>query len=291
MKFERFYFYTWSGIFSALIGWSLSQIFLIDFGNLLGEESFLANLPPDLILLPIVAACLAVAMVVTEIFLSNPTRYKSNRRVLPPYLWLALVLGTAAGLVSSFFTWGLYASKFPDWVVRMTPWTLIGLFIGLDESISWRLRSIEGQTRKATERILKVVIFGASAGLAAAVIVEMMRPSIAKGYEDPFGFLILGLSLGLFLSFATSPSYQVALRAGAGFEAIDPRQARQADSQVDRPRIQKDLLKFVTADRNYDIEEGLSIQLPEKARELLSLDLMKSRLIFIYLISPKCVLH
>ncbi|NJR73006.1 MAG: hypothetical protein HC773_03480 [Scytonema sp. CRU_2_7] len=93
----RFYFYAISGMVSALIAWSFSQIFLIDLREFFSSKSLPFN--PDLILLPIVAASLVVAMVVTEIFLSNPTRYKANRRVLPPYLWAALGMGAVAGLL------------------------------------------------------------------------------------------------------------------------------------------------------------------------------------------------
>lgn len=208
-----------------------------------------------------VAACFAVALVITEIFLSNPTRYKANRRVLPPFFWSALGTGTVAGLVASGFTWVLYNTGAPDWSVRVVAWSLVGLFTGLGEGVSWRFRSVEGSTSKATQRIQKATLFGLVAGLAAAVLVEVLRQQISLGgYEDPVGFLILGLSLGLFLSFATSPTYLVALRAGAGFEAVDPKYGGGSDPV---PRLNPSSnLRFVTIDEYDVIEEGLSIQLP-----------------------------
>lgn len=254
----RFYFYTTSGIVCALIGWSFSQILLIDMAKIFGAKSLPFN--PDFILLPIVAACLAAAMVTTEIFLSNPTRYKSNRRVLPRYLRAALGIGTVAGLIAACLTWILYQTGAPAWLVRIICWSLVGLFIGLSEGVSWRLRSIEGGTHKAIERIQRATVFGVGAGFVAAVLVEViLRISGLDRYKDPLGFMILGLSLGLSLSFATSPTYQVALRAGEGFEAVDP---NYDDSDRLHPRLNNPDLQFVTGDHYEFIEEGLSIQLP-----------------------------
>ncbi|NJM73013.1 MAG: hypothetical protein HC862_24295 [Scytonema sp. RU_4_4] len=254
----RFYFYAISGMVSALIAWSFSQIFLIDLREFFSSKSLPFN--PDLILLPIVAASLVVAMVVTEIFLSNPTRYKANRRVLPPYLWAALGMGAVAGLVASALTGVLYQTGVPAWSVRIISWSLIGFFTGLGEGVSWRLRSVEGKTRKAMQRLRKGALYGLEAGFLAAVGVEILRGVLELGgYEDPLGFLILGLALGLSLGFATSPTYQVALRAGEGFEAIDP---SYDDTERIRPYLKNPDLRFVTLDDYKFIEEGLSIQLP-----------------------------
>jgi hypothetical protein len=263
---ERIYFYTLSGIVSALISWNFSQLFLVDFITLFRQKSIPFN--PDFLLLPVVAACFAVALVITEIFLSNPTRYKANRRVLPPFFWSALGTGIVAGLVASAFTWVLYNTGAPDWSVRVVAWSLVGLFIGSGEGVSWRFRSVEGSTSKATQRIWKATIFGLLAGLVAAVLVELLRKQISLGgYEDPVGFSILGLCLGLFLSFATSPTYLVALRAGAGFEAVDPKYGGGSDP-VPRLNPSSDL-RFVTTDEDDVIEEGLSIQLPAETQKLI----------------------
>ena len=159
ISFYRALFYTLSGIISAIFGWFLSQIFLVDLGQFLINifSWFLStilsidldknalSLNPDFILLPIVGACLAVAMVVTEIFLSNPTRYRANKRVLPRYLRGALLNGALTGLISAVLTSLLYMTGTPSIIVRIVAWSLVGLFTGLGERLSWKVRSIEGR--------------------------------------------------------------------------------------------------------------------------------------------------
>lgn len=249
----RFYFYTISGIVSALIGWSISQIFVIDLPQIFGLD-----LPFDaeLILFPIVAASLSVAMVVTEIFLSNPTRFKANKRVLPRYFWSAIQTGLGAGVVAFIFFWLLRRFGAPAFVVRVVAWSLIGLFTGLGEGLSWRLRSIEAGTRRANQRIQRAALYGLSAGFIAAIVLEVLQTPLGA-YVDPIGFLILGVALGLSLSVASSPTYQTALRAGEGFESV-----YGADNNRDRPRLNNPELRFVSRDDYQNIEEGLSIQLP-----------------------------
>ncbi|MFB8796643.1 MAG: hypothetical protein U7126_21030 [Microcoleus sp.] len=260
ISFYRALFYTLSGIVSAIIGWFLSQILLIDLGQFFIKDALLFN--PDFILLPIVGACLAVAMVVTEIFLSNPTRYRANRRVLPPYFWGALATGAVAGLISAVCTSLLYATGTPSGIVRVATWSLVGFFTGLGESLSWRLRSIEASSSLANQRIKKAILFGLGAGFGAAVLVEIFRSDIQLGgYEDPAGFLVLGLMLGLSLSFATAPTYQVALRAGKGFEP-PPSQALIVGKSL--PELRNSLRFVTTKSRSALIEEGLSIKLPSQ---------------------------
>lgn len=258
--FYRALFYTLAGIVSAIIGWFLSQILLIDLGQFFIKDALLFN--PDFILLPVVGACLAVAMVVTEIFLSNPTRYRANRRVLPPYFWGALATGAVAGLISAVCTSLLYRTGTPSGIVRVVAWSLVGFFTGLGESLSWRLRSIEGASSLANQRIKKAILFGLGAGLGAAVLVEILRSGMQLGgYEDPSGFLVLGLMLGLSLSFATAPTYQVALRAGKGFEP-PPSQALIVRKSL--PELRNSLRFVTTKSRSALIEEGLSIKLPSQ---------------------------
>lgn len=289
MILQRLGFYTLSGIISALIGWSLCQIFLIDMGTIVNKlpllKDFFDKFPPDIILLPVVAACLSVAMVVVEIFLNNPTRYKANKRILPPYLWTAIAAGIVAGLVSAAFTWMLYASALPSGVVRVVSWSLIGLFTGLGESISWQFRSIEGETSKAKKRILRVTLFGFFAGFIASIIVEIIHSLInLEGIQDAVGFLILGISLGAFLSFGTSPSYQAALRAGYGFEIY-------IDKSGDFPQLKNSLLRFVSEDIDEEekyIEEGLSIQLPSKLEKPLFIGSDTGADIYIPNLPEKC---
>lgn len=290
---RRLSYYILSGIVAALFGWSLSQIFLIDLANLFKQLPFLKDslnyFHDDIVLFPIVAACLAGAMVIADIFMSNPTRYKANRRELPPYLWRAIGIGLGAGLLSALISWILYASNLPKELVRVVAWCLIGFFTGLGESIVWRFRSEEGETSKANRRMIRVILCGLIAGFVAAVLIEIIRrPIELKGWEDPLGFFILGLSLGAFLSFGTSPSYQAALRAGQGFEFYFDKSGIQQDNNEEQqnqskeqekktkqqqdknekhlPKLQNPLLRFVTEDTEDDeekvIEEGLSIQLP-----------------------------
>lgn len=274
-----------SGIVLALLGWNLSSLILYGAGESL-EASIIPwpnNFHEDFILLPIIAASLAVAMVVIEIFISNPTRYKTNRRILPQYLTVAGGAGLLAGLLASILTLILNITGFPGWVVRIISWSLIGVFTGLAEGTIWRLRSIEGGTKRAIQRIRKATLFGLLAGLTAAISIEILNliPSLER-YSEPLGFLILGLSLGAFLSFVTSSAHQFALRAGAGFEAVYP--SLQFSKQAEEPKINPlncSTLRFVTKDHEQlmdkgfsqeealSIEEGLSIQIPSKFEKLM----------------------
>ena len=255
ISFYRALFYTLSGIISALFGWFLSQIFLVDLGQTFSDKN--SPLNPDFILFLIVGACLAASMVATEIFLSHPTRYRANKRVLPRYLRRALLTGAVAGLISAVLTSLLYMTGTPSIIVRIVAWSLVGLFTGLGESLSWKVRSIEGRSSQANQRIKKSTLFGFGAGFGAAVLVEIFRSNTPLGgYEDPAGFLILGMILGISLNFATTPTYQVALRAGKGFEE---------EHSVNSPILKSNSLSFVSQPSSKpDIEEGLSIRLPSE---------------------------
>ena len=259
----RIIFYLLSGVCATLVGWNLSQLFILDLPLLFGAKS----LPfyPDFILFPFVAICLNTAMVTTEIYLSHPTKLQVNWRNLKPYLKNTILLGLGIGFGTAILTALLYQTGMNAGFVRVIAWSLIGCLIGLSEGLSWRSRSIEGSTDKGKSRLWKSPLFGFIAGLIAAIIIEIIRqPMRLLGFEDPVGFLILGLSLGLLLSFAAAPTYQVALRAGAGFEATksgnnNPPKIRYWDGQT------FERLRFVTEDQTWEkIEEGLSIQLPAK---------------------------
>lgn len=259
----RIIFYLLSGICATLIGWNLSQPLILDVPLLFGAKS----LPfyPDFILLPFVAICLNTAMVTTEIYLSHPTKLQANWRNLKPYLKNTILFGLGIGLGTAILTSLLYQTGINAGFIRVIAWSLIGCLIGLSEGLSWRSRSIEGSTDKGKSRVWKSPVFGFIAGLIAAIIIELIRQSMRlRGFEDPVGFVILGLSLGLLLSFAAAPTYQVALRAGAGFEATksgnnNPPKLKNWDGQA------FERLRFVTEDENWGkIEEGLSIQLPAR---------------------------
>jgi hypothetical protein len=280
----RIYLYIISGIFSAIIGWSLSQIVWLDIGKFLNQNQLALDAmplpPPDIVLLPIIAASLAVAMVITQILLSNPTKHRlnfkeifsinpaRNRSQILPHFWLAVFCGLGAGLLSAALAWWLYGTNLSGKWVRGICWVVVGLFVGLGEGLSWRSRSMEGETERANQRLVKTVGLGALAGLIAAFIVETVRIRLKTmglaGYEDVISFAILGASLGLGLSLAASPSYAVALRAGAGFEMTEDMRKIWKDPNADLPRIMdSDRLKLLTEDDpEIPLEENLSILLP-----------------------------
>lgn len=270
-------FYTLAGITSALIGWNISQIVWQEIGALLAPyvpKGF--GIPSYIILLVIITPSIAIGMVIAEIFISNPTRYKINWKVLTrTSLKLVIVVGAFIGLILSFINWMLLISNWPASVVRIISWITIGAFAGLSESISWSWRSIEGTGNRVQQRIIQSTSFGASAGLLAALCCEGVNTALG-GYQEPFGFFLFGTFLGLFLSFASTPAYQVALRAGTGFEAKrTPKRRNQntqlltnnAPTQIQKPTLNNQALKYIP-DGNYThIEEGISIQLPGKGKK------------------------
>lgn len=273
MSFARLLLYTFSGFFAALLGWSIGQFLWIDLFALLG-----INAVPSYLILTVVTPCIAVAMVATEVFLSNPTRHKANWTVLKrTYLPLVTILGVISGAILSALNWQLLSSNWSSTYVRLLSWGLIGLFTGLAESLSWRFRSVEGAGKRARNRIIQSVVFGLLAGLVAATIYETVRHSFGR-FQEPVGFVGLGLLIGCVLSVASRPSYQVALRAGQGFENIQLEESFQniqmecgLFSRLNHERFAASELSFVPLidDRKEPtrIEEGLSIKLPTSARQ------------------------
>jgi hypothetical protein len=263
----RIYLYILAGLSSALIGWNIGQFFLTDIG--LFKEF------PEVTLFPCIAISLACGMVMNEIFISNPTRPKLSFRIAKTPVLIAVGLGTLAGLISGGISQILFLPQisFPTPIVRIISWLLIGASVGLAEGLTWRWHSMEAGDPKRFWQRFKVSVLGAStASLFAAAIFELIRttlgamPAEFKGVEDPLGFSILGLLLGLTFSITNSPSYLGALRAGTGFEYtgenyedIDPNLQPVNKSS---PCIDKSILKFVNNGDAYEIEEGLSIQLP-----------------------------
>ena len=271
----RIYLYILSGITSALIGWSLGQFILSDLGWL---QKF-----PELVLFPCIAISLAVGVVATDIFLSNPTRFKRNfsRGIIPLSIaaGLGLLIGiTSGGLVQILLNPQLRNKiiTVPDEFVRIVGWILIGGAVGLAEGWTWRWRSVEaGDKRRFFQRLAISLTTTILTALIAAIIFELLRqklggmPTALKAWEDPIGFSLLGGLLGLVLSFSTSPSHLVALRAGTGFEYTENVNFSQHQTPNTYPHIQKELsprIKFVSNDLTDKIEEGLSIQLPPRGR-------------------------
>jgi hypothetical protein len=274
-------FYALCGIVSALLGWSIGQILWQEIGTYLMAyvpKGF--NIPPYMILLIIVTPCIASGMIIAEIFISSPTRYKANWRVLTrTSLKKVFLVGALIGLILGIFNWMLLQSNWSGGSVRIISWIIIGAFAGLAESISWSWRSIEGTGDRVKQRILQSTGFGAGSGLLAASFCEGVNQALGQ-YQEPFGFFLFGGLLGLSLCFAAKPSYQVALRAGTGFEATKKRTRKSsantqlqvrsnAPTQILRPTLNNQSLKYIP-DNNYKhIEEGVSIQLPGKSKKLI----------------------
>jgi len=253
----RIYLYILAGTTSALIGWNLGQFLLTDLG--------LFKQFPEISLFPCIAISLAIGMVLNEIFISNPTRPKICFRIAKTTLLSAAILGLLAGLIAGGISQILLLPyPIPPEVVRTLGWLLIGSSVGLAEGLAWRSRSIEaGDPKRSQERLRTSIMAASGASLVAAGLFELIRtlgeiPEALKSAEDPLGFAILGLLLGLVFSRTNSPSYMAALRAGAGFEYTG-----EKDEEIEpQPKIDKSLLKFVSDGGTDKIEEGLSIQLP-----------------------------
>jgi hypothetical protein len=265
----RSYLYILAGITSALIGWNIGQVFLTDLGLL---KQF-----PELILFPCIAVWLAVAMVFTEIFISSPTRPKLCWRIALLPISIAAGLGILAGLIAGGIAQIVLLPeiRFDTRILRIVCWLFIGASTGIAEGVTWRWHSIEaGDAKRFWQRFQTSLIASVAASLAAALIFEILRqigafPPAFKGVEDPIGFAILGMLLGFAFSRSTSPSYMAALRAGTGFEYTGENYDAQFGSSNIAPAYpaidkQEAKLKFVSDSESDKIEEGLSIQLPEK---------------------------
>lgn len=269
----RLYFYCLAAVCSALIGWNLGQFVLEDVG-------WFTSLP-EVVLFPCVAASLAVGLVTNEVLISNPTRPKINFRILKSCLLIAITLGLIIGLLAGGLVQFLFmpSLSIPSFIIRVAGWVAIGLAVGLAEGFTWRRRSIEaGNPKRARRRIFSSVASAIAASATAALLFELLRlgigtlPTAFRNLEDPIGFSILGLLLGLTFSFTSSPSYLAALRAGAGFEyrkvepdAIDT--VGIETSALSYPYIgQASKLQFVGLQNDSQVEEGMSIQLPASGK-------------------------
>jgi hypothetical protein len=266
----RGYLYILSGITSALIGWNISQI-------LLGDLELLTTMP-EIIIFPCIAISLAFGMIINEILISNPTRLTLSLRKLPIPLIIALIIGSILGLAAGGGAQILFAPQLnvPTPVIRILGWLIIGISVGLSEGTAWSWQSIEAHDKKRFwQRFTTSVIGAGIASLIAAFIFELIRYLLKdasletlskfRNIEDPMGFSILGILLGVTFFITNSPSYMAALRAGAGFEftGIEKNLYSANTWPIPYPWLDPSFLKFVSqsAGDNY-IEEGLSIQLP-----------------------------
>lgn len=279
----RIYFYTVCGMLSALLGWAVGQYILYDI-----NENWLAGVRA-IVLFPSITIPLAMGIIATDIFVNNPTRPVSNIRTGWFPLAIAGGLGLAIGIATGIFTEAIdnvdgknLLSIFQnDLLFRTFIWILVGATVGVAEGWTWKWRSIQAKAEHVFwQRFRNSSIGGAIAGLLASFCFELIRnldklPTGLKSWDDVIGFGLLGGVLGLVLSFSTSPSYLVALRAGKGFEDCE-----LGDDKLDRPdiqdlrqqlksnfpRLQEDLQPSLTFVNGYfqKIEEGLSIQLPSQ---------------------------
>jgi hypothetical protein len=273
----RIYLYIIAGITSALLGWNIGQFFLTDLG--------LFTQFPEITLFPCIAISLAFGMVMNEIFISNPTRYKLNFRIVKRPLLIALGLGGLAGLIGGVISQVLFLPVLgvPSAFVRTLGWLVIGAAVGIAEGLSWRWHSMEaGDPKRFRKRLTTSCVGAMAASLLAAALFEVIRAASGtstaefRSIEDPLGFAILGLVMGIVFSVTNSPSYMAALRAGTGFEYTRFKQDEYShdedgelileNSQTTSPYIDKSLLRFVSDGEGEDIEEGLSIQLPSNGK-------------------------
>lgn len=279
------YLYAIFGIIATLLGWTISQI-ILTFARLIGK-TVIFN--PDFILFPIIAGFLTTAMVAAQIFLNAPTHPKKSWRAFRrSYFWVALGIGTFLGFIPSLITQLLYKSGWSPEIVNILAWCLIGLVTGFTEGGVWNLR--KGATSKAKQRHKKVILYGGIAGFCAAIlsmIITGLLPPPLQRYEDPLGFGILGLVLGVFISKATAPNYRYALRAGHGFPVV----LQQRNLTVNDAVLNNSRLKFVIKDesRRFNfIEEGLSIELPSDTAQSLTIGGNDQSHIRIPYIADKC---
>jgi hypothetical protein len=273
LKPIRFILYILSGSFAALIGWNISTI-IIDVVKLITEivtGNSALTFTPDFIVLPCLAFFFAIVMVGTEIFLSNPTRNRNNWHKFRTYFLRTLLLGVFSGVIAAIGTFVVYKGTGVAFEVKRYAWGIVGLSTGFCESLSWLSRREKNLTNKGNPRIVKTSIFGLLAGLGSAIFLAENLPRFRifpEIYDEPFSFCMFGCTLGLFLSFATSPTFQVALRAGEGLEA---EKLEDGERERNLPILKQQLgLRFVveppSTGKNAKlpnvIEEGLSILLP-----------------------------
>ncbi|PZO46898.1 MAG: hypothetical protein DCF15_19700 [Phormidesmis priestleyi] len=269
----RLYFYCLAAVCSALIGWNLGQFVLDDLG-------WLVTLP-EVVLFPYVAVSLAVGIVTNEVLISNPTRPKINFRILKSCLLIAVALGLGIGLLAGGLVQFLFIPSLaiPSFIIRVSGWIIIGIAVGLAEGFTWRRRSIEaGNPKRSRRRIFASVTSAVFASAIAALLFELLRlgigtlPLAFRNLEDPLGFSLLGLLLGIAFSVTSSPSYMAALRAGSGFEfrQIEPDAIDTVGietSALSFPYVsQSSQLQFVGGQENNRVEEGMSIQLPARGK-------------------------
>ena len=274
---ERSFFYIIFGILSSLIGWSFSQILYTVLPRIVGvvlqEDYRTLSITPELIIFPAVAICVTVSMVSTELLMSNPVHEESKQRIFNSFRLEAAFWGFGIGISAAILSIILVLIRLPSPLVRILSWGLIGLGVGISGGLLWFRRSRQRRTRLADERIRVSAQWGAAAGATAAILLELMRLPLSSNafaqVEDPIGFTIMGMLLGVATIFSTSPAYQVALRAVEGFEAIHP---QYIDPDAPSAWVNSRHIRLYPNFNNGNaIEEGISLELSGVARGELEL--------------------
>ena len=290
----RLTLYILAGVLSVLAGWHFYQscLFILQWLSQNPDLAFLDLLRqwPEMILFPLITIFLASGMVLNEIFISNPTRPLLNLKDAVRPLLLSTIIGLLLGLAIGGLLQIFYLPQLniDEKTVRVVSWWCIGVTVGFIEGVTWQFHSMEAGDKKRYQKRLLISLFAASlSSIIAAWIFEWIRDSfdttllIFQQIEDPLGFSILGILLGIAFTITTSPSYMAALRAGKGFEyreddfspvtqSIDTDyiQTQTQNNSQTAPIISKkaiQTLKFVSETSAEKIEEGLSIELPEKS--------------------------
>ncbi len=295
----RLILYILAGVVSVLLGWNITQVILgflqwlsnnfdLVFVGLLREW-------PEMIIFPLITIFLASGMVLNEIFISTPTRSLRNLKIAYRPLIISIIIGLFVGLLIGGLLQIFYLPRFDfsDRTVRVVSWWSIGVTVGFIEGITWQFHSMEaGDKKRSQKRLVFSLFFASLSSIIAAGIFEWIRGSVVttsaifQQIEDPLGFCILGMLLGIAFTITTSPSYLAALRAGKGFEfRVDDRspttqsidttyvQQQQQNNSKSFPVISNKAiqsLKFVSETSAKKIEEGLSIELPEVHLTLLT---------------------
>jgi hypothetical protein len=247
------------GILAAILGWNVSQIFLVDLAPLWKLSNFTFFLEfPYLVKFIILTIFLSIGMVISEIFLSHPTRLKASLRIVRNPVLIAVALGLLAGLLSSLLSWLIKLSPAPPFLVRFTDWLIIGLAVGTAEATGWYVREIFRKDIDSESRRKRFIV-SSGIGMLASLVAFV----IPVGHE--LGrFILLGAILGASLSSLASPNSEFVLKAGSGFEERLRGSLRSASI--------KSPLTFTIITRSKKIEEGLSINLPKGEEVIIGSD-------------------
>ena len=276
------------GLLASVLGWSISQILLVDLNPIWEKLDFTVfSQFPYLVKFVIITSSLAISMVMAEVFLSHPTRLKQGWEQLKLPLLFAIILSILGAMGSGIMSFILQRTSVPAEFIRLFDWLIIGTTIGLAEGTTWLFRSFSKLylTRKKQEKddvakVIKHFIMSVGFGLAAGVFAFFVSEQNLE--TDLYSFILLGSLLGVALSFSTSPNRQLALKLGYGFERIAG--TKLIANRLNGKTYKNKGFKFVYDPRNPRprrpiLEEGLSIQLPKKGDLVIGSDVEQADII------------